>query len=268
MSEQYPRAALFGTEVRTLFCPTVGREYHLSVALPDDYMTSTQAYPVIYVLDGDILFGMAAGLTRVSNWSRGVPEVIIVGISYGMESVDQWAQLRELDFKLPEVRDAPSDSAANLFLDALIQEMIPFIEANYRTIPSDRCLYGYSSSGFFVLYALFHQPDAFQRYISGSGILSIAYPYVIQHDAQLARRNTISSIHLYLSAGELEKDQFPYFHQLAAFLEQGTYPGLTLTTEIYAGEGHGPEGIALTYLHGLWRVYSQAESQHSDGDVG
>src|SRR3712207_7926770 len=51
-------------------------------------------------------------------------------------------------------------SAANLFLDALTQEMIPFIEANYRTNPSDRCLYGYSSSGFFVLYALFHQPDA------------------------------------------------------------------------------------------------------------
>lgn len=86
MSGQYPRTALFGTEERTLFCPTVGREYHLSVALPDGYMTSAQAYPVIYVLDGDFLFGMAAGLTRFSNWFRGVPEAIIVGISYGMES--------------------------------------------------------------------------------------------------------------------------------------------------------------------------------------
>jgi hypothetical protein len=40
MSEQYPRTALFGTEERTLFCPTLGREYHLSVALPDSYLTS------------------------------------------------------------------------------------------------------------------------------------------------------------------------------------------------------------------------------------
>ena len=63
MSERYPRTALFGTEERTLFCPTLGREYHLSVALPDSYRTSTQAYPVIYVLEGDLLFGMAAGLT-------------------------------------------------------------------------------------------------------------------------------------------------------------------------------------------------------------
>ena len=156
MREQYPRTALFGTEERTLFCSTLGREYHLSVALPDSYRTSTQAYPVIYVLDGDFLFGMAAGLTRFTNWFKGVPEVIIVGISYGMDSYDEWGQLRERDFKIPEVRDAPSDSAANRFLAALTQELIPCIDAHYRTIASDRCLYGYSSSGFFVLYAVFH----------------------------------------------------------------------------------------------------------------
>jgi uncharacterized protein len=260
MSEQYPRTALFGTQERTLFCPTLGREYHLSVALPESYMTSTQAYPVIYVLDGDLFFGMTAGLTPIARWCLGVPEVIIVGISYAMESYDQWVQLRERDFKIPEVRDAPPDSAANLFLDALTQEMIPFIEANYRTDPSDRCLYGYSSSGFFVLYALFHQPNAFQRYLCGSGDLYIAYPYVIQHDAQLAARDPANPIQLYLSAGELEDDQFPYFHQLVAFLEQGNYPGLTLTSEIYSGERHGSEGIALTYLHGLRMLYPQAES--------
>jgi predicted alpha/beta superfamily hydrolase len=258
MREQYPRTALFGTEERTLFCPTLGREYHLSVALPDNYHKSTQAYPVIYVLDSDLIFGMAAGLTPLANWFAAAPEAIIVGIGYGMESYDQWVQLRERDFKLPEVRDAPPDSAANVFLDALVHEMIPFIETNYRTMPSDRCLYGYSSSGFFVLYALFQQPDAFQRYISGSGDLYIAYPYVIQHDAQLAARAAANPIQLYLSAGELEDDQFPYFHQLAAFLEQGSYPGLTLTTEIYSGEGHGSAVLALTYLHGLRMVYPQA----------
>ena len=67
-------------------------------------------------------------------------------------------------------------------------------------------------------------------------------------------------IQLYLSVGELEEDdQFPNFHQFVAFLEQGNYPGLTVSSEIYAGEGHGSEGIALTYLHGIRRVYPQAE---------
>jgi uncharacterized protein len=171
MSQQYPRTTLFGTEERTLFCSTPGREHHLSVALPDGYSSSTQAYPVIYVLDGDFIFGMAAGLTRFSNWFRGVPEAIIVGIGYGMDSVDEWA-----------------------------------------------------SSGFFVLYALFHQPDAFQRYISGSGDLNIAYSWLIQHDAKLAARDATSPIHLYLSAGELDHDQFTTSINWLPFWSRGATP--------------------------------------------
>ena len=231
----------------------------MSVALPDGYLKSPKAYPVIYVLDSDLLFGMAAGLTPLSQWFKRAPEAILVGIGYGMESYEQWVQLRERDFKIPEVRDAPLDSAANVFLDTLTQEIIPFIEANYRADPADRCLYGYSSSGFFVLYTLFHQPEAFQRYLCGSGDLYIAQPYVIQHGARLAARDADKPIHLYLSAGALEADQFPHFDQLVAFLQQQNYPGLTVSTEIYAGEGHGAESAALTYLHGLRQVYAPLE---------
>jgi uncharacterized protein len=255
MNENYPRKGLFDTEERTVFCAKVGREYHLSVALPESYTTSDQEYPVIYLLDGDVFFGMAAGLTPVAHWVGGAPEVIVVGINYDMDSYDQLRRLRELDFKVPEVKDAPADSYADRFLDALTREIIPFIEANYRAVPSDRCLYGYSSSGFFVLYALCHQPNAFRRYLSGSGDLYSAYPYVIEHDQQLVARQPTIPIQLYLSVGELEEDMIPSFHQLIAFLEHESYPGLTLITEIYPGEPHGCEGVALTYLHGIRKVY-------------
>lgn len=257
MSEQHPRAALFGTEERTLFSAIRGREYHLSVALPDSYNTSTEAYPVIYVLDADFHFGMAAGLTRYSNWFKKVPELIIVGICYAMATTEEWVELRDLDYDVPGMPGAASGSAADLFLDALTQEIIPFINANYRTVPSDRCLQGYSSSGIFVLYALFQQPDAFQRYISGSAILNVTYDYWIQHDAQLAAHDAGSPIHLYLSVGELEEDDIPNFQRFVAFLKR--YPGLTVSSEIYPGEGHGAETIALTYLHGIASVYPQVE---------
>ena len=59
--------------------------------------------------------------------------------------------------------------------------------------------------------------------------------------------------------GELEEEDIPNFQQFVAFLAQGNYPGLTVSSEIYAGEGHGAEGIALTYLHGIARVYPQVE---------
>ena len=89
MNEHYPRRSLFDTEEHTLFCSTVGEDYHLSVALPESYATSDQAYPVIYLLDGDVTFGMAAGLTHIEHWTLGTPEVIVVGIGYDMESYAQ-----------------------------------------------------------------------------------------------------------------------------------------------------------------------------------
>ena len=62
---------------------------------------------------------------------------------------------------------------------------------------------------------------------------------------------------------ELEEEDIPNFQKFVAFLEggieQGNYPGLTVSSEIYAGEGHGAEGIALTYLHGIAMVYPQVE---------
>jgi len=75
----------------------------------------------------------------------------------------------------------------------------------------------------------------------------------------LAARNGSNPIQLYLSVGELEEDDIPNFRRFVTFLEQGNYPGLTVSSEIYTGEGHGSEGIALTYLHGIARVYPQVE---------
>jgi len=254
MNADYPRKGLRNTEERVLTCRTLGRDYHLSVALPESYATSGQNYPVMYLLDSDLFFGVAANLTPLLQ-GMGKPELIVVGIGYDMESMDQWFHLREIDLKIPEVADAPADSRAGLFLNALSQEIIPFIEANYRVSPSDRALYGYSSGGFFVLYALFHQPGAFHRYIAGSGDLYLAYPYLIQHTDQLANRTSTDPIQLYLSAGELEEHQFPYFRQLLDFLERASYPGLAVQAEIFPGAFHGPQGIALTYLHGIQQLY-------------
>lgn len=177
-----------------------------------------------------------------------------MGISYNMESYDQFAKVRELDFKIPQVKDAPADSHADLFLAVLTEEIVPFIEANYRTVPSERCLYGYSSSGFFVLYVLFNHPDTFKHYLSGSGDLDIAYPYLINNDQKLATRKPNDPIQLYLSVGDLEENLLPSFQNLISFLENGHYPGLKLIKEIYKGEKHGAEGIALTYLHGIRSV--------------
>jgi predicted alpha/beta superfamily hydrolase len=258
MIEAYPRVGLVQTEDRKLASLLAGREYQLAVWLPESYASSEHHYPVIYILDGDLLFGMATSLTPLLNWIDNVPEMIIVGIGYNRSIAEIW-QLRELDFKTPEVKDAPQDSHADLFLAALKQEIVPFIETNYRTDPNERILFGYSSGGFFTLYTLVHEPDLFRRYLAGSPDTDLSYPYMLAHDQELVSRKKMGPIDLFLTIGDLEngaaQSSLSTYKELVTAIDARRYPGIRLITEIYYGENHGVGGIALTYIKGLRKCF-------------
>ncbi len=264
MTGEYPRASLYQTVERKLSSTTLGREYQLAVSLPESYASSQQRYPVVYLLDGDLIFGMAASLTPLLNWLSNVPDLIIVGINYGIRSYEEWAQLREKDFKIPEVKDAPSDSHADRFLTALKQEIIPFVESEYRTYPNGRIIYGYSSSGFFVLYSLFNEPGLFRTYLAGSGDTDLSSPYMQTHDQKLASREKTDKIDLFLSVGGSEngsmQSSLSSFQEMVAAFKARNYPGVRLITEVYEGEGHGAMGAASTYLNGLRKCFPTVNS--------
>jgi uncharacterized protein len=268
MAEEYPRASLFGTEARRLYSTLLGREYQLSVWLPPNYALTRSRYPIVYLLDGEFYFGMAAGLTPGLHWLDIVPELIVVGINYGIQNFDEFFHLRELDFKIPAVQDEPPGSHADLFLAALAQEFIPFVENNYRADPGQRILYGYSSSGFFVLYTLFNQPDLFRRYLAGSGDTDLSAPYLLSHDQALASRKKSGQIDLYLSIGKLEKSNtqssLPTFNQLVKTINAKNYPGVRLISEVYQAENHGAGGAALTYLNGLRKCFTPGNGRAGD----
>jgi predicted alpha/beta superfamily hydrolase len=259
MTKKHPRVSLYQTEERKLFSTLVNREYRLAVCFPDDYASTQQAYPVMYLLDGSILFGMAASLTGLLNMFGTLPKMIVVGINYNFRSYGKLFQLRELDFKIPQVQDAPPDSHADRFLAAIKQEIIPFVESNYRADPAERIIYGYSSSGFFVLYALFHEPGLFRRYLAGSGDTDLSYPYMLAHDQRLVSREKKDPIDLYLSVGSLEEritqSTLSSFLGLVDGIKTRNYPGLRLITEVNEGEKHGAWGVASTYINGLRKCF-------------
>jgi predicted alpha/beta superfamily hydrolase len=262
MNEVLPRVGLMQTEDRRLFSHQIGIEYQLAVWLPESYTTSGQRYPVIYVLDGDLVFGMATALLPAMSLIDRVPQMIIVGIGYN-RSFAEWAKLRELDFKIPEVQDDPPDSHADRFLAAMKHEIIPFIEANYRTDPGERTLYGYSSSGFFAVYTLVNQPDLFRRYLAGSPDTDLSCPYLQAHDQKLASHESTLPIDLFLTVGDLEngamQSSLVKFNELVATIQARNYPGLRMDTQIYSGENHGAVGIALTFINGLRKFYTPAK---------
>jgi len=259
MVETFPRAQLPNSEERILYSQITRRSYRIDVLLPNSYSSSQKTYPVIYLLDGDFTTGLASSLTEFLHFLGTTPEVIVASIQLVVEPNEDFGYLREIEFKVPGVQDAPPESHANLFLSALEQEILPLVETAYRANPAERILYGYSSSGFFTLYALLSLPGLFRTYLAGSPDTDLSNPYWKVNDQKLLSRPNPAPIDLFLTVGGLEngryQSSYSTFRELLANIQAKNYPGLRLVSEVYPHEDHGSVGIALTYLNGLRQCF-------------
>jgi predicted alpha/beta superfamily hydrolase len=176
---QLPPAAvqLSNTVMHVLPAKAVADTFQIVVALPSSYASSSSSFPVVYLLDSDKSFGMARDIVNWLSWSRELPQVIVVGISYGGTN-KQWWDKRTRDY-LP-TRDTsgiwgskwPYAGGGEAFRTFLKSELFPFIEKTYRTIPNDRTIVGISFGGVFASYVLFTDPSMFSRYIiSGPALI-------------------------------------------------------------------------------------------------
>ena len=145
---------IFDSMLHTLEHTAAGGPYTLSVWLPPQYAETSAAYPVVYVLDANTLFGMATSTAFALGLYHEIPDVMGVGIGVPMRRYDDWGAHRERDFTPPVGPDDPdSTGEAPQLLQVVQTDVIPFIDAHYRTNPQDRTLFGYSRAGLFVAYA-------------------------------------------------------------------------------------------------------------------
>lgn len=240
-----------------------GQEFRVSVALPISYDASADTrYPVLYVLDADLAFGTAVEITRGLALGQELPELIIVGVGYPVESFVATLGLRSRDFTPTEdpvwMEESLAQSAlagmpppvgtggGPAFLRFLTDQLVAFVDDRYRTVPGDRGLFGDSLGGLFALYTLFHQPEAFRRYIVGSPSLwwdeevtfQFADQFSLDHDDLVAA--------VYLGVGDLEEvgpvlEPFRMVsntERMRDFLAAAGFDGLRLETKIFEGETH------------------------------
>ncbi len=145
----------------------VGRPYHIYVRLPEDYGTTDKNYPVVYLLDGDILFPIIGAYHLLLHYDEPVPEAIVVGISYG--TLDRTnGNYRSTDYSTPPLDDGDANGGAAAYQQFLADELIPKIEARYRTNPARRILLGQSRGGHFILYSAISRPDLFRGSIASN----------------------------------------------------------------------------------------------------
>ena len=127
------------------------------------------------------------------------------------------------------------------------------IDADYRTNPADRGIIGHSYGGDFVLYALFHAPELFSRYMAGSPNFS----RVASLERAYAESHTALPVTVLLSVGERD-DASSTEQALSGFVDilaSRAYEGLELTTLVFPGATHFASR-PLHHVSGVYAMYS------------
>lgn len=178
-------------------------------------------YPVLYLLDGDAFFpiaaSMAQGLEMRAEENRAAP-LLIVGIGYpGGKLLDLAA--RAEDYTPPSEhytdtgdRLSKRFGGAEAFRRFLDSELKPEIASRFTTHPQHQSLFGHSYGGLYGLYSLFEHTADFQNYL-------IASPSVWWNNKRIlsslpaflnSRRQPGSPVSVRLSVGEYEQKPAPH----------------------------------------------------------
>lgn len=238
MSEKFPQVIIPDTEVRRLASSIASYEYHIYIALPTGYADSDQKYPTLYVLDPHLTFGMSSEITRLLAFGQELPQLICIGIGFSGPGKDiESYQARDY---VPKAQiDDPALGGAENFLRFIGEDLIPFIGSEYRTDPKDNCFMGSSLAGLFGLYALFRQPDTFQRYIIGSPWTDKDTQQVLKFETEYALNHSDLPATVFIGAGSLEpKFVVDNIMKLEKVFENRGYPNLRLQAHIFEGETH------------------------------
>ena len=183
----------------------IGRDYHLFVMLPDGYKQNPeQYYPTVYVLDGGALFPLLVAYYRYLNLGKEIPDVIIVGISYGSDSYED-GNYRSTDYTA-ETDEREYWGGAATFQSFLKDEMIPYVERSYRSRPDRRIIFGQSIGGQFVLYAALTEPDLFWGHIASNPALHRNLAFFLQDRGAASTSGEPSR--LFVASGSLDDPEY------------------------------------------------------------
>ena len=249
-------ANLYNTIVKKFHSSIVEDDFYIYISIPDEYDNSSESYPVLYLLEGDVAFGMGAGIARYLQFGNDIPKLIIVGIGYGELKASD-GNMRRRDYTISSVPYSSNTGGAPKFRTFLKEELIPYIDGNFRTEKNDRTLYGYSLSGLFAVYSLFTEPDLFNRYIIGSPHLSWDSYRIFDVQAGAFEKFTDINARIFISVGSKE-DEDKYFtpiDELVTLLEEKAFDNLVMETKVFDGGTHllcPPEVLS----YGLVSVYS------------
>lgn len=244
-----------GTQVREIYSSIVGQEYKLHINLPRYFEDTSKTFPVVYLLDSQWDFPLVQAIYGEQYYDGFLPELIIVGITWGGENPNPDI-LRYRDFTPTDITQNKSAGNAPKFLEFIKNELIPFMEINYKASKTDRTLIGSSLGGLFTLYALFNQTDLFNRYVLTSPAVAWDNGITFTYEKNYAAKNKNLPINLYMAIGKYETSMMKGFEFLISQIKNSNYKNLKMETKVLEGTGHSGSK-AEGYTRGLQYVFEK-----------
>ncbi len=227
----------------------IGDSFSIVVSLPFGYDRTERAFPLLFALDGDGMFGMESDIPRLLSFEGKVPPMIVASVVYG--DLQKWFQKRMRDFH--PTKDGVTGGAEN-FLTSLRDEILPFLQANYRVDVTNRALYGHSSAGLFAFYAGIKQPKLFSRILATSPSLEEEPAWAATFPDMISARGAdLPKIYMSVDASEIAMADAvaPHVALLKAQVGAGQFKYEVLN------EGSHMSVIPKAYTAGLHFLYAK-----------
>jgi len=183
----------------TMSSRVFGNSRTLRVLLPKDYdapSNRTRRYGVLYLNDGQNLFDAATSTFNRDEWrvdetverltaAGSLPPLIVVGIDHAGRRARAHEYLPYPDAFLEPPDPHPAGDRYPAFL---VDEVLPFIDAHFRTIPdaAHRGIGGSSYGALASVFAVVARPGVFGRLLLESPSLYVADARIIE-DVKRAR---------------------------------------------------------------------------------
>lgn len=167
-------------ELHKLQSQILGEERVILVYTPTGYQSGDDRYPVMYLLDGTAHFHHVTGIVDFMTRQRLISPMIVVALV----NTDRVRDFTPTQDQSQAGANFSNAGGAQNFLSFLSDELIPYIDKNFRT-QDYRILVGHSFGGLFAVDALLTRPDVFNGYIAIS-------PTFWWNDSYLSRLARIS----------------------------------------------------------------------------
>jgi predicted alpha/beta superfamily hydrolase len=241
LAQDTPKPIVIGEE-HSIRSAILNEDRRILIGKPVSYDRGEARYPVLFVLDGPDHFHHTTGATQFLARNGFMPEVLVVAIP----NTDRTRDLTPPSQDPVAAQQMPTHGGAASFRAFIADELVPWLDATYRTRPY-RMLVGHSFGGLFAIDTLVARPELFNAYIAISPSLQWNEQRLVEQAEAFFDGTPELKAALFMTAGNEGNALLGGARKLAGVLDEKAPKGFEWHFEHMPAETHGSVPLRSTY---------------------